>query len=193
MKENVHDIVYSHNTVEFVTVAAEFCAYMEQSEGRPCREFVDTVLKLLPLLYLKASLLEAVEAMDDFYPEEFVSEHDYEFVRQTVAAIMGDKDDFLDLGHDDEVRFSDEPVMKTISEELADIYQPVRNFVETYRLGFEPNMAEALAMVREQFELYWGQRLVDAMRELHRIKCRPDEGDEDGSGAAGSWGCCDEE
>lgn len=33
---NVNDkktIVYSRNTVEFVTVAAEFCAYLEQSEG----------------------------------------------------------------------------------------------------------------------------------------------------------------
>ena len=52
---NVNDkktIVYSRNTVEFVTVAAEFCAYLEQSEGRKCRDFTDTVLKLLPLLYL---------------------------------------------------------------------------------------------------------------------------------------------
>ena len=58
---NVNDkktIVYSRNTVEFVTVAAEFCAYLEQSEGRKCRDFTDTVLKLLPLLYLKAALLE---------------------------------------------------------------------------------------------------------------------------------------
>ena len=58
--------VYARNTVEFVTVAAEFCAYIEQSEGRKRQDFMDTVLKLLPLLYLKASLLESVEGAEDF-------------------------------------------------------------------------------------------------------------------------------
>ena len=89
---NVNDkktIVYSRNTVEFVTVAAEFCAYLEQSEGRKCRDFTDTVLKLLPLLYLKAALLEDIEGAEDFLPEAFVSEQDYEFVRLTLSALLG--------------------------------------------------------------------------------------------------------
>ena len=38
MKE---DIVFSRNTVEFVTVAAEFCAYMEKSGEQPRKEFVE--------------------------------------------------------------------------------------------------------------------------------------------------------
>ena len=97
---NVNDkktIVYSRNTVEFVTVAAEFCAYLEQSEGRKCRDFTDTVLKLLPLLYLKAALLEDIEGAEDFLPEAFVSEQDYEFVRLTLSSLLDGKDDYLDF------------------------------------------------------------------------------------------------
>ena len=124
-------IVYSRNTVEFVTVAAEFCAYIEQSEGRKRRDFVSTVLKLLPLLYLKASLLEKIEGEEDFFPEDFVTEHDYEFIRFTLSSVMAEHDDYLDLAND-EVRFSDESVVKNISEDLADIYQSVKNFVETF-------------------------------------------------------------
>ena len=134
---NVNDkktIVYSRNTVEFVTVAAEFCAYLEQSEGRKCRDFTDTVLKLLPLLYLKAALLEDIEGAEDFLPEAFVSEQDYEFVRLTLSALLGEKDDYLDFCNEG-VKFSDEPAVKTISEDLADIYQALKNFVETYRIG----------------------------------------------------------
>ena len=120
---NVNDkktIVYSRNTVEFVTVAAEFCAYLEQSEGRKCRDFTDTVLKLLPLLYLKAALLEDIEGAEDFLPEAFVSEQDYEFVRLTLSALLGEKDDYLDFCNEG-VKFSDEPAVKTISgiEELC--------------------------------------------------------------------------
>lgn len=111
---NVNDkktIVYSRNTVEFVTVAAEFCAYLEQSEGRKCRDFTDTVLKLLPLLYLKAALLEDIEGAEDFLPEAFVSEQDYEFVRLTLSALLGEKDDYLDFCNEG-VKFSDEPAVK---------------------------------------------------------------------------------
>ena len=98
------DVVYSRDTIEFVTVAAEFCAYLEQSEGRKRKDFIGTVLKILPLLYLKASLLPLVEGAEDFLPEAFVSEQDYEFMRLTLAGIMGDKDDYLDFCND-EVRF----------------------------------------------------------------------------------------
>lgn len=61
------------------------------------RTFVDTALKLLPLLYLKASLLPQGERIDEFDPETFVTEGDYERVRCAIAALMGEKDDYLDV------------------------------------------------------------------------------------------------
>ncbi len=171
-------VVYSRNTVEFVTVAAEYCAYIEQSEGRRRKDFVDTMLKLLPLLYLKASLLDEVEGEDDFFPETFVSEQDYEFIRLSLGNVMGTHDDYLDFCNED-VRFSDEPAMKTISEDLADVYQAVKNFVEAYRIGLDENMYEAVVEVENAFRLYWGQTLVNAQRALHRVKYAPQEEDEE--------------
>ncbi|KAB4198372.1 DUF5063 domain-containing protein, partial [Bacteroides uniformis] len=49
-------VIFDRNTVEFVTVAAEFCKFLEQAEGVKRSAFVDTSLKILPLLYLKASM-----------------------------------------------------------------------------------------------------------------------------------------
>ncbi|MCD8317861.1 MAG: DUF5063 domain-containing protein [Paraprevotella sp.] len=177
-RENKEKLVYSRNTVEFVTVAAEFCAYLEQSEGRKSKDFVDTVLKLLPLLYLKASLLEEEESESDFLPEYFVSEQDYEFLRLTLSGILGSGDDYLDFCNE-EVRFSDEPVVKFISEDLADIYQAVKNFAEAYRLGLDENKYEAVVEVAHSFSLYWGQTLVNALRALHRVKYAPQDEDEE--------------
>lgn len=178
MNKRENEIVYSRNTVEFVTVAAEFCAFLEQSEGRKRQYFVDTILKLLPLLYLKASLIPQIEEDEDFYAEEFVTEQDYEYLRSILSAIMSREDDYMDLNNQ-EVRFSDEPVVRSVSEDLADIYQALKNFVETYKLGIEYNMAEAVAAVSERFGLYWGQTLTDVLKALHRVKYRPSEVEDD--------------
>ena len=178
MSKGENEIVYSRNTVEFVTVAAEFCAFLEQSEGRKRRDFVDTMLKLLPLLYLKASLVPHVEGDEEFYPEEFVTEQDYEYLRAMLSAIMAGEDDYMDLNNQD-VRFSDEPVDRSVSEDLADIYQALKNFVETYRLGVEYNMAEAVAAVAERFGLSWGQEVADVLKALHRVKYRLSESDDE--------------
>lgn len=167
--EERYSTVYARDVMEFVTVAAEFCAYLEQSEHRRQADFVATTLKLLPLLYLKASLLPRREEQEDFWMEEFVTEQDYEWLRGTIMGIMGENDTYMDLCNDEPAGY-DEIAAKTVSEDLADIYQAVRNFVGAYQTGNEDNMQEAVAVVASRFELYWGQTLVNVMRALHRIR-----------------------
>ena len=57
-----------------------------------------------------------------------------------------------------------------MSEDLADIYLALKNFVQTYLIGLEENMYEAVAEVRNAFVLYWGQTLTNDMRALHRVR-----------------------
>lgn len=167
--KDVQNIVYSRDTVEFVTVAAEFCAYLEQSEGREPEEFRSTLLKLLPLLYLKATLLPRVEAGGDCQPEELVTEQDYEWLRAVVVAVMGPDDEYLDVSPADGLQ-TEETQLKSVAEGLADIYQALRNFVGTYKHGVEESMYEALWLLTDSFELYWGERVVDTLRVLHRLQ-----------------------
>lgn len=169
MEKNI-SAIYDKNTVEFVTVAAEFCGFLERTGEMKRRPFVDKALKLLPLLYLKASLLpEYAERMDEFDPEAFVTEGDYERVRAGVAALMGRYDDYLDVFLDD-MAYSDTPICQTISEGLADIYQPVKDFICVYQLGLGRTMNDALVVCRENFSEFWGQRLLNVMRALHDVK-----------------------
>ena len=121
-------VVFDKNTVEFVTVAVEYCGFIERSGEMTRHNFVDTILKILPLLYLKASMLPKCEQLGMSAPESFVTEEDYEVVRMTVAGILRDKDDYLDVFIED-MRYSEMPIRKTISEDLADIYQDIKNFV----------------------------------------------------------------
>ena len=167
--ENKSQVIFDRNTVEFVTVAAEFCAFLEQAESRKRSDFVDTTLKILPLLYIKASMLPPCEMLGDSEPETFVTEDDYEVIRLTLANLMGEKDDYLEVFLQDMV-CSDTPIKKNISEDLADIYQDVKNFVSVFKLGFDETMHDSLALCKENFALYWGQTLVNTMRALHDVR-----------------------
>ena len=68
MKKEESQVIFDRNVVEFVTVAAEFCRFLEQAEGMKRTDFVDTILKMLPLLYLKAILLPPCEIMGEEEP-----------------------------------------------------------------------------------------------------------------------------
>lgn len=174
-------IIFDKNVVEFVTVAAQVCAFLERASEQSRGTFVDTSLKLLPLLYLKACLLPSCSRMEELDPETFVTEADYEIVRGAVAAVMADKDDYLEVFLDD-MAYSDTPIRQTISEGLADIYQPLRDFLEVYRLGLEYTMNDALVICREQFAEYWGQRLLNVLRALHAVRYAAPSADETATG-----------
>lgn len=167
--ENGEDIVFSRNTVEFVTVAAEYCAYIERCNEHSRKEFTETLLKLLPLLYLKAQMLPEGEKVCDDELEDFVTEDSYEVLRMDLYELFSDKDSYLDV-FVAEMKYSDTPVTKSISEDLADIYQDVKNFVCLFKLGINETMHDAIIECSEHFAQYWGQTLVNTMRALHEIK-----------------------
>ena len=58
--------IYAKNSVEFVTVGVEFCAFLERVQELTQEEFASTSIKLLPLLYLKATLLPIDDENEDY-------------------------------------------------------------------------------------------------------------------------------
>ena len=159
---------FDKNTVEFVTVAAEYCAYLEQIFDKDPERVLDVLCKLLPLVYLKATMLPALES-EGLYLEEFVKEADYDEIRFMLAQKLGENDDYLEVFVED-MKYSDTPVRKCISEDMADIYQALRNFVQSYRSGLEEVMTESLAVCAESFRTYWGQVLTNTLRAVHNVR-----------------------
>lgn len=158
--------IFDKDVIDFVTVATELCVRLEQSAQTQSRTFVAAMLKILPLFYVKASIVSESVPENDEAVEQLVTEEDYEFVRGSVHQTMGAYDDYLDVFVED-MKYSDRPIRKTISEDLADIYQDIRNFVGIYQEGFPDAMAAALTEVMSNFAMYWGQRLVNVLRALH--------------------------
>ena len=176
--EKESQTIFDKNVIEFVTVAAEFCAFLERAEHMKRKAFVDTSLKILPLLYLKASLLPKCETIGDEAPETYVTEEIYEILRINLSGLMGDKDDYLDVFVQDMV-YSDQPIKKSISEDLADIYQDIKDFIFVFQLGLNETMNDSLAICQENFRLHWGQKLVNTLRALHEVKYAQGEDEEE--------------
>ena len=168
---NQNNPIYQRDVLEFVTVAVQYCAYLEDLEERNRTEFVDTMSKLLPLLYLKAALLPKYEILDgEYYAEDYVTEENYNIVRANICIVMGDKDDYLDVFMED-MKYSETPILSTVSENLADIYQELKNFAMAYKNATdEEQMMNALAEVKESFQFSWGQKLVNVQRALHEVR-----------------------
>lgn len=166
--------IYERNTLEFVTVALEYCTFVEAAGNEGLFDFVDKATKLLPLLYLKAHLLPEVESEEEGEVELSVTEDMYESVRTRIANLLGEQDSYLETFHED-MRYSDTPIAAFVSENLADVYQDTGNFIALFREGNEEVMREALALCRMNFREYWGQRLLNALKALHAVRFNGDE------------------
>ncbi len=66
--------VYSRNVVEFVAVANEFCKYAERASELKGDDLLRILQRLLPLMYIKASLLPQLEPFFEEGNEKFVTE-----------------------------------------------------------------------------------------------------------------------
>lgn len=159
--------IYSQPVIDFVRVATEYCKYVEQCSENEAEDFCRVMRGLLPMLYLKVTLLGSVPEAAG-WNEHKVTEADYDYVRSTVVGVLGAKDDFLDVFVED-FKYSEQPVLKTISENLADIYQQLRELVEAFRDGYEEAMQVALYETVEEFRLQWGQKLLGALRAIHDV------------------------
>ncbi len=173
--------VYSKNTIEFATVMAETCLFLERAAENSKSDFISKATKLLPLLYLKTSMLDDLSEDSDGFLERFVTEADYMYVKDQVASILGADDSFLEVFHPD-MPYSDTPIAVFISENLADIYQELKDFAANFQIGEEEIMKSALFLCVETFAEHWGQKLVNTLRALHSLRYNDNPEDESDAG-----------
>jgi hypothetical protein len=169
----MEDVALSKYSEDFVRVVLEFCVLVEKTKESEQAVFVSNMVKVLPLLYLKISILPAVTEDFDSELNTKVTEDMYNRIQESVAELLGEDDLYLETFHPD-IRFSDSPVAVKISEDLADIYQDLGNFIGIYKNGHKETMNDSLALCIKNFKNYWGQKLVNALRALHYIKYKDD-------------------
>ncbi len=159
---------HSKDIMEFATVGMEFCKRIENAKFAARGEFVGSMIKILPLLYIKALIVLNFKTDESFYIEHFVKENDYNAIACGIAGIMKEYDDYLDVFVED-MKYSEEPIHCTVSENLADIYQEIADFLYVFKQNHEESTYAALCEISDSFAERWGQILANVMRPLHEI------------------------
>jgi hypothetical protein len=167
-EESFDHIVYSKNVIEFATVANEYCLFLEKMNTLPRKEFLEKIQKLLPLLYLKASLIPDIEDENVDTPEKCLNEFDYNLLLSKLNTKIGPFDSYLEV-FDQGMQFSETPIEASISENLCDIYQDLKDFIFAFRMGTVEIMTDAIWECKKNFSEFWGQKLVNGLRAIHSL------------------------
>lgn len=164
--EDFQQVGYSKEVIEFVAVAKEFCDFVETAPQMRCQDFLSRLQKFVPLIYLKGVLLPTDENAESGLTEDVVSEEDYNFLLGELRRLLGERDEYLEV-FDDSMQYSEAPVVHSISENVCDIYQDLKNFVASFRCGIPEVIGEALWVLNNNFELYWGKNCAGVLRAVH--------------------------
>ncbi len=85
---------------------------------------------------------------------------------------MGPDDVFLETFEED-MKYSDTPIGSSVAECLADIFQPLCNYISVVRDSDGESAPAAFRECRENFEGYWSQTLCNVVRALNHIRYSP--------------------
>lgn len=154
-----------------VSLAADYCATCENAREMEKDEFIDRILSLLPRIYWEFfDLSSELVALDEFdYFNSYVDEDYYESIRRHIESIFGPDDVFLETFEED-MKYSDTPIAASVAESLADIFQPLFNFISIVKDTDGEKITEAYMQCKDDFEAYWSQTLCNVLRAINHIK-----------------------
>lgn len=160
--------------MSITALATHYCMALENCIELERDEFVKEMLSYLPRLYWEFSDLEfdEIAGSSEFeYFSSYVDEDYYESIRRNAERVMGEDDMFLETFEED-MKYSDTPVAASISESLADIFQPLYNFISIVKESEGESATGAFRECKENFESYWAQTLCNVMRALNHLRFR---------------------
>ena len=166
-EQNIMDneeILKSRVVLEMLTVANDFCIFTEGISSKTKIEIVEYYQKVLPLMYVKGSLLPDIEVSDPAANERYVAEQHWEQVYKLVEEKFGKDDLFWRLDNLNEAN------KNSIADHIADIYQDVKDFVFLFQQNRMAAKENAVSECKRLFESHWGHRCTRVIDALHYKK-----------------------
>lgn len=149
-------------SIEMYAVAGEYCHFIEECSNYPVKEVLEFLQKMLPFLYLKASILTMLTPEEDAINERYVSEEQYETLFLSLRQLFGDNDEFREYNEEGFTQWS-------LSEILSDIYQDMKDFCLLYSHPLSSAKQQASLNIKVQFAEHWGKKAIIALSHIHNI------------------------
>lgn len=168
------EISLNANAVAFIGLCREFCIAVENARETPRAEFINSMIRLLPRIYITANDLPDNLLPDDESYFESILDPDYsEALRRNVESIMGSDDVYLDVQEED-MKYSDTPVAESVSEGLVNIFSPFYTFIQAVPDATEETVRQALFELKELFATYLSDIILNVLRALNRVRMGAD-------------------
>ncbi len=161
-----NNIIYAQATLEFVTVAGEYCKTLENLNDFSIRQFIENTYKISSLLLLKALSLPKPEIEHKQAPQTCITEADWHYIDNAVSKKLGQFVSYTELRTPLE---ANHPQTMSISECLTDIYQDLKDVTTLYTLASEEVILNALETCKTNFEQFWGPRIIAVLAEFHNL------------------------
>ena len=172
MSSNISDeqTALTPGQLSFIALSNEYCHAIETARQMQPDEFIATMLRLLPRLYIVSTDLPSSTAAEETgYIDSSLDEDYYDSARRSIEDLLGIDDTYLEVFEED-MKYSDTPIGASISEGLCDIFQSLYNILETVREAPVELIQNALIVAKEDFESYWSQILCNNLRALNNLR-----------------------
>lgn len=171
--------------LKVTALASEYCMTLENAAESERNDFIASMLQLLPKIYLEfndirpenLSTVSLEEGGENEYEDEYgahhyygsyVDEDYYESMRRHVESLLGPDDVYLETFEED-MKYSDTPIAASVAESLADIFQPLYNFISIVKDTDGAEIEGAYRECYDNFAGYWSQTLCNVLRALNNL------------------------
>ena len=163
MEIDPNEPVFNRNVLEVLTISNELCLLIDSIEKYEKSDVLNILHRLLPLLYLKASLLKPVAASNPDSAERIVTEEQYELIYQSLKKLLGSDDLFY------VIQTKDIPVKASLAEYITDVYQDIKDFLMLYQKSSISAKENAINECVTLFKRHWGPRLLTSLQTMHAM------------------------
>ncbi len=169
-KEAFHEPENSIGVLEFLRVAHEYCLFIEQAGERERSEIYAFLHKIGPLIYLKGILLPDLTPDFPESTERFVTEEEWQEVFNFLRQRFLHEDEFYHVNYEEAIEY--EAVKASLSENFADIYQDLKDFVILYQRNSQAARQNAVFECKSLLNSRWGPKLLANLRYIHYLMHR---------------------
>ncbi len=155
-----YDVTHGKHFLELLSVATEYIRFIDECKEHDKHTIMIYLQKILPLIYLKSSLLPEISLDDNSADERFVTEEEYELVLITLTEKFSQK---CDESHD--CHCTDEG--PKVAEALTDLYQDLKDTILLFSTNKMAAQQWAVNNCRNWFIERWGLAVADILGYLH--------------------------
>jgi len=163
-EEVLNEAVYSPLVLEFLAVAQKYCLFIEEIDKHSKDEVYNGLHKALPLLYVKGALLPEIMVEDYSFNEKYVTVENWQDVFNDLRSKFGNEDEYWFIENDNPLN---DIVKGSISDNLTDIYQDMKDFTILYQKPVRDAKKIAVWEIKALFKSHWGLRVANLLKVFH--------------------------